>query len=128
MKRTRNLLAYVDTWIQIYGQRLAFQDNQWPQEILTRPVDVMRLDPKITEGGRTSAGRYLGACYRSSKGERPYVFLNVRAHRSRPHLRGTIAHELCHVRFPYLSHGSDFNKKIKQVMAGETFKPYKPKK
>ena len=127
MKRTRNLLAYMDKWIQIYGQRLALQGNQWPHETLTRPVDVMRLNPEITRGGRTSAGRYLGAVYDYHPREL-YLYLNLKAHKTRPDLRETIAHELCHIRFPYLSHGSDFNKKIKQVMAGETFKPYQPKK
>ena len=128
MKRTRNLLAYVDKWIQIYGQRLALQGGQWPYRVLTRPVDVSRIEANIR--GRTTAGQYLGAVYNfySSNPRQLYLYLNLRSHKTRPELRDTIAHELCHIRFPYLSHGSGLDKKIKQLMAGETFKPYQPKK
>lgn len=85
--------------------------------------EVLDLPRQVTEGRRTSAYKYYGVAYVRHQ----VVFINIRKIPDMIKLKETVAHELAHLRFPYMSHGRRFDDVIKRALAGEVFAPYKPK-
>ncbi len=106
--------------IGIYSNRLSIPE---PKTLLTSK-EVLEMPKEMTAGRRTTAYKYYGVSYMQHN----LVFINVKKIPDEKALDDTIAHELVHLRFPYLSHGRRFNKLVRQVLKGKTFAPYKKRK
>lgn len=106
--------------IGIYSGRLSIPE---PRALLTSK-EVLDMPKEITVGRRTTAYKYYGVSYMQHN----LVFINVKKIPDEKALDDTIAHELVHLRFPYLSHGKRFNKLVRQVLKGKTFGPYQKRK
>lgn len=91
-----------------------------PQVLLTTK-EVLEMPKELTAGRRTTAYKYYGVSYMLHN----LVFINVKKIPDEKALDNTIAHELVHLRFPYLAHGRRFNKYVRQVLRGKTFPPYR---
>ena len=118
MKLTNAVKSYVEKmWLPRYCNQLKVNIP----DMVYRHCDVMRLPKNITDGRRYSARKYLGVCYMYDG----IIFLNVKKFHSKVRLKRTLAHELIHLRFPHLSHGREFEKKIDQLMRGVEFKKYR---
>jgi predicted SprT family Zn-dependent metalloprotease len=102
--------------IGIYSNRLSIPE---PGTLLTSK-EVLDMPKKMTAGRRTTAYKYYGVSYMQHN----LVFINVKKIPDEKALDDTIAHELVHLRFQYLSHGRRFNKLVRQVLKGKTFSPY----
>ena len=106
--------------VGIYASRFSISE---PKVLLTTR-EVLDMPREITEGGRTSAYKYLGLSYNKQN----LIFINVRKISNDKILENTIVHELIHQRFPYLSHGKRFNKLVRQGLRGKIFSPYQKRK
>ena len=106
--------------VGIYASRFSISE---PKVLLTTR-EVLDMPREITEGGRTSAYKYLGLSYNKQN----LIFINVRKISNDKDLENTIVHELIHQRFPYLSHGKRFNKLVRQGLRGKKFLPYQKRK
>ena len=106
--------------VGIYASRFSISE---PKVLLTTR-EVLDMPREITEGGRTSAYKYLGLSYNKQN----LIFINVRKISNDKILENTIVHELIHQRFPYLSHGKRFNKLVRQGLRGKKFSPYQKRK
>ena len=106
--------------VGIYASRFSISE---PKVLLTTR-EVLDMPREITEGGRTSAYKYLGLSYNKQN----LIFINVRKISNDKILENTIVHELIHQRFPYLSHGKRFNKLVRQGLRGNKFQPYQKRK
>ena len=104
----------------IYAARLSVPE---PRVLMTQR-EVLEAPREHTRGRRTSAYKYYGVSYL----EHNTVFINVRKIPDEAELEKTVAHELVHMRFPYLSHGRRFNALVRRVMRGGRFAPYKRRK
>lgn len=104
----------------IYSSHLSIKE---PKMLLTTK-EVLEMPKEITAGRRTTAYKYYGVSYMLHN----LVFINVKKIPDEKALDNTIAHELVHLRFPYLAHGKRFNKYVRQVLKGKTFPPYKKRK
>lgn len=91
-----------------------------PRVLLTTK-EVLEVPKEMTAGRRTTAYKYYGVSYLLHN----LVFINVKKIPDERALDNTIAHELVHLRFPYLAHGRRFNKYVRQVIRGKTFPPYR---
>ncbi len=103
--------------VGVYAARLSVAE---PRVLLTTR-EVLDMPRELTAGRRTSAYKYYGVSYLESN----IVFINVRKIPSERILVDTIAHEMVHVRFPYMSHGRRFDRLVADVVAGKRFAPYK---
>lgn len=103
--------------VGVYAARLSVAE---PRVLLTTR-EVLDMPRELTAGRRTSAYKYYGVSYLESN----IVFINVRKIPSERILVDTIAHEMVHVRFPYMSHGKRFDRLVADVVAGKRFAPYK---
>lgn len=103
--------------VGIYAARLSVAE---PRVLLTTR-EVLDVPRELTAGRRTSAYKYYGVSYLDSN----MVFINVRKIPDERTLVDTIAHEMVHVRFPYMSHGRRFDGLVADVVAGKRFAPYK---
>jgi predicted SprT family Zn-dependent metalloprotease len=101
----------------IFSSHLSISE---PQVLLTTK-EVLEMPKELTAGRRTTAYKYYGVSYMLHN----LVFINVKKIPDEKILDNTIAHELVHLRFPYLAHGRRFNKYVRQVLRGKTFPPYK---
>lgn len=101
----------------IYSNRLSIQEPR----VLMTSKEVLEMPKEMTMGRRTTAYKYYGVSYMQHN----LIFINVKKIPNEKALDDTIAHELVHQRFPYLSHGKRFNKLVRQVLRGKTFPPYK---
>jgi len=106
--------------VGIYANRFSISE---PKVLLTTR-EVLDMPREITEGGRTSAYKYLGLSYNKQS----HLFLYIRKISDEKDLENTIEHELIHQRFPYLSHGRRFNKLVRQGLRGKNFPPYQKRK
>ena len=106
--------------VGIYANRFSISE---PKVLLTTR-EVLDMPRVMTEGGRTSAYKYLGLSYNKQN----LIFINVRKISNDKILDNTIVHELIHQRFPYLSHGKRFNKLVRQGLRGKKFSPYQKRK
>jgi len=106
--------------VGIYADRFSISE---PKVLLTTR-EVLDMPKEMTEGGRTSAYKYLGLSYNNQS----LIFINIRKISNEKDLENTIVHELIHQRFPYLSHGKRFNKLVKQGLRGKKFLPYQKRK
>lgn len=89
--------------------------------VLMSTREVLEVPRRLTKGRRSTAYRYYGVAYTSSN----MIFINVRKIPNKRALEETIAHEMVHIRFPYLSHGRRFYQLVQQVLQGRTFSPYR---
>lgn len=64
--------------------------------------------------------KYLGTAYIN----RNVIWINPN-HESTDEARNTLAHEFCHLRFPYEGHTPYFYQKVKELLSGKQFKPLK---
>ena len=80
----------------IYAARLAVPE---PRVLMTQK-EVLEAPREATRGRRTSAYKYYGVSYL----EHGMIFVNVRKIPDERELERTVAHEMVHMRFPYLSH------------------------
>jgi predicted SprT family Zn-dependent metalloprotease len=103
--------------VGIFSSHLSISE---PQVLLTTK-EVLEMPKELTAGRRTTAYKYYGVSYMLHN----LVFINVKKIPDEKALDNTIAHELVHLRFPYLAHGRRFNKYVRQVLRGKTFPPYK---
>lgn len=103
--------------VGVFSARLSIPE---PKALLTT-AEVLQMPKEITAGRRTTAYKYYGVSYLQHN----TVFINVKKIPDEKALDDTIAHELVHLRFKYLSHGKRFNKLVRQVIRGKTFGPYK---
>jgi predicted SprT family Zn-dependent metalloprotease len=103
--------------VGIFSNHLSISE---PQVLLTTR-EVLEMPKDLTAGRRTTAYKYYGVSYMLHN----LVFINVKKIPDEKALDNTIAHELVHLRFPYLAHGRRFNKYVRQVLRGKTFPPYK---
>lgn len=103
--------------VGVYAARLSVAE---PRVLLTTR-EVLDMPRELTAGRRTSAYKYYGVSYLESN----IIFINVRKIPSERILVDTIAHEMVHVRFPYMSHGRRFDRLVADVVAGKRFAPYK---
>jgi predicted SprT family Zn-dependent metalloprotease len=104
----------------IYSSRLSIPEPK----VLLSTREVLQMPKEITAGRRTTAYKYYGVSYMQHN----LVFINVKKIPNEKALDDTIAHELVHLRFPYLSHGRRFNKLVRQVLRGKTFTPYRKRR
>lgn len=116
MKLTPELEIHINERVTYYSQKLSIKK---PKCVL-RVKDVLALPRDITKGRRTSAYRYYGVAYIKDN----ILFFNIKLLPSIKRLELTIIHELIHLRFPYLQHGSKFKERIQDVINGRSFKPY----
>jgi len=119
MKLSDSLVCFIEERLYRYCKQLSINKPT----VLTKTREVLDLPKKVTKGRRTSAYRYYGVAYMAYN----TVFINVKRNKTRKDLDHTIRHELIHMRFPYLSHGSNFEKKISLLGKGHTWKPSKSK-
>ncbi len=89
-------------------------------KVLLTTKEVLEIPKELTAGRRTTAYKYYGVSYMLHN----LVFINVKKIPDEKTLENTIAHELVHLRFPYLAHGKRFNKYVRQVLRGKRFHPY----
>jgi hypothetical protein len=106
--------------VGIYANRFSILEPK----VLFTTREVLDMPKEMTEGGRTSAYKYLGLSYNKQS----LIFINVRKISNEKDLENTIVHELIHQRFPYLSHGKRFNKLVRQGLQGKKFLPYQKRK
>jgi hypothetical protein len=106
--------------VGIFSDRLSIPE---PKTLLST-AEVLKVPKELTAGRRTTAYKYYGVSYM----QHHLVFINVKKIPDEKSLDDTIAHELVHLRFPYLSHGRRFNKLVRQVLKGKTFSPYQKRK
>ena len=120
MKNRQVIVDYTQERLEHYSRMASLS---FTPTLITRTRDVMEMPLKYTIGRRTSAYKYFGVCY--SKGKT--IFINLRLHSSRKSIDRTVAHEIVHIRYPYLSHGEQFEKRIKAMEKGKVSKPPKHK-
>ncbi|HEC65995.1 MAG TPA: hypothetical protein ENI23_11940 [bacterium] len=119
MRLTDSLLKYMADLTERYCEQCSMETPfLW---FTTR--EVKDAPASWTKGRRTSAYHYYGVTYHGANA----VFINVRLHKTRKSIQNTVSHELVHLRFPYLSHGIEFDKKTNQIIKGKVFPPYKGK-
>lgn len=104
----------------VFSVRLSIAEPR----ILMSTKEVLGMPKEITAGRRTTAYKYYGVSYLLHN----TVFINVKKIPDERALENTIAHELVHLRFPYLAHGRRFNKYVRHVIRGKTFQPYRKRK
>ena len=131
MKLTPSLKTFIHDTVTQYCKAMHLTK---PRVLLTRK-EV--LEEPMTKGRRNTP-RYYGVCYYKIH----TIFINVKnhdtqndninkqrtnQHRGREAIRNTIIHELCHLRFPYMNDGKDFEAKIRDVKhAVKTHTPIPP--
>lgn len=118
------LTTDLEHWIYGLVTRYSTQLSIVKPRYVLRVRDLLGLPLEVTRGRRTSAYRYYGVAYIKHN----TIFLNVKRTPSLVKLQETIAHEMVHLRFPYLNHGSVFRTKVKKVTNGQQFKPYNKRK
>lgn len=101
----------------VYAARLSVQE---PLVLMTQK-EVLGAPREHTAGRRTSAYKYYGVSYLRHN----TIFVNVRKIPDEAELEKTVAHEMVHMRFPYLSHGKRFNSLVRRAMRGGRFAPYR---
>lgn len=106
--------------VGVFSGRLSISE---PRTLLST-AEVLQMPKELTAGRRTTAYKYYGVSYMQHN----LVFINVKKIPDEKSLDDTIAHELVHLRFPYLSHGRRFNKIVRQVLKGKMFAPYQKRK
>ena len=95
-----------------------------PQPILAvRTREILDMPLKYTKGRRTSAYKYWGVCYQQAN----TLFINIKRHKSRKEIDNTVAHEIIHLRYPYLAHGEKFEIRVEKLQKGIASKPPKHK-
>ena len=119
MKLTEDVRQITLRWVREYAERLSIDK---PHTLMTTR-EVLDMPRQVTVGRRTSAYKYYGVAYIKHK----IVFINIRKIPDIAKLEEIIAHELAHLRFPYLSHGRRFDGVVRRAMGGEVFAPYRPK-
>lgn len=107
---------FITDQVNKYAKQIGIMDEQIPRIVLTTR-EVMEMPIEQTKGRRTSAYKHLGVCYYNAR----TIFINARKLVTKENLRYTIAHELVHYRFGYLSHGRKFEKRVKEILKGKTF-------
>lgn len=115
-----DLRLYIYEKVGIFSSRLSIKE---PTTLLTQK-QVLQMPPELTAGRRTTAYKYYGVSYMRHN----LIFINVKKIPDTKSLDDTIAHELVHLRFPYLGHGRRFNKLVSQLIKGRKFAPYKKRK
>ena len=120
MKLDPDLRLAICEKVGIYANRFSILEPK----VLFTTREVLDMPKEMTEGGRTSAYKYLGLSYNKQS----LIFINVRKISNEKDLENTIVHELIHQRFPYLSHGKRFNKLVRQGLQGKKFLPYQKRK
>ena len=120
MKLDPDLRLAICEKVGIYANRFSIPEPK----VLFTTREVLDMPKEMTEGGRTSAYKYLGLSYNKQS----LIFINVRKISNEKDLENTIVHELIHQRFPYLSHGKRFNKLVRQGLQGKKFLPYQKRK
>ncbi len=120
MKLDPDLRLRIYEKVGIYANRFSIPEPK----VLFTTREVLDMPKEMTEGGRTSAYKYLGLSYNNQS----LIFINIRKISNEKDLENTIVHELIHQRFPYLSHGKRFNKLVRQGLRGKKFLPYQKRK
>ena len=120
MKLDPDLRLRICEKVGIYANRFSIPEPK----VLFTTREVLDMPKEMTEGGRTSAYKYLGLSYNKQS----LIFINVKKISNEKDLENTIVHELIHQRFPYLSHGKRFNKLVRQGLRGKKFLPYQKRK
>ena len=120
MKLDPDLRLAICEKVGIYANRFSILEPK----VLFTTREVLDMPKEMTEGGLTSAYKYLGLSYNKQS----LIFINVRKISNEKDLENTIVHELIHQRFPYLSHGKRFNKLVRQGLQGKKFLPYQKRK
>ena len=120
MKLDPDLRLAICEKVGIYANRFSILEPK----VLFTTREVLDMPKEMTEGGRTSAYKYLGLSYNKQS----LIFINVKKISNEKDLENTIVHELIHQRFPYLSHGKRFNKLVRQGLQGKKFLPYQKRK
>jgi len=120
LKNRPNIVKFTEERLEHYSKMASLS---YTPTLVTRTREVYDMPMKYTRGRRTSAYKYFGVCYSRAK----TIFINIRLHRSRKSIEHTIAHEVCHMRYPYLSHGDQFEKRIDAMQGGKVSKPPKHK-
>jgi len=119
MKLDQDVRLAILEKVGIYSNHLSIPEPK----ILLSTKEVLGVPKELTAGRRTTAYKYYGVSYMLHN----LVFINVKKIPDEKALDNTIAHELVHLRFPYLAHGKRFNKYVRQVLRGKTFPPYRKK-
>lgn len=117
MKPCDELRLRILETVGVFSARLSIAEPR----VLLSTREVLEMPRSMTAGRRTSAYKYYGVAYLESA----MVFINVRKIPDDAMLVDTIAHELVHLRFPYLSHGRRFDRTVADVIAGRQFAPYR---
>ena len=120
MKLDPDLRLAICEKVGIYANRFSILEPK----VLFTTREVLDMPKEMTEGGRTSAYKYLGLSYNKQS----LIFINVRKISNDKDLENTIVHELIHQRFPYLSHGKRFSKLVRQGLKGKNFPSYQKRK
>ena len=120
MKLDPDLRLAICEKVGIYANRFSILEPK----VLFTTREVLDMPKEMTEGGRSSAYKYLGLSYNKQS----LIFINVKKISNEKDLENTIVHELIHQRFPYLSHGKRFNKLVRQGLQGKKFLPYQKRK
>lgn len=117
MKPCDELRLRILETVGVFSARLSIAEPR----VLLSTREVLEMPRSMTAGRRTSAYKYYGVAYLESA----MIFINVRKIPDDAMLVDTIAHELVHLRFPYLSHGRRFDRTVADVIAGRRFAPYR---
>lgn len=117
MKPCDELRLRILETVGVFSARLSIAEPR----VLLSTREVLEMPRSMTAGRRTSAYKYYGVAYLESA----MIFINVRKIPDDAMLVDTIAHELVHLRFPYLSHGRRFDRTVAEVIAGRRFAPYR---
>jgi predicted SprT family Zn-dependent metalloprotease len=78
---------------------------------------------QLIQGRKRNMTRYMGTAYIKEN----VIWLNPR-HNTADDVRNSLAHEFCHIRFPYLAHGRRFTELLNRLLKGEQFKPHRKQK
>jgi len=120
LKIKPNIRDYTQERLEYYTK---LANLPWMPTLITRTREVYAMPVRLTKGRRTSAYKYHGVCYNKAK----TIFVNIRLHHSRKSIEHTVAHEIIHMRYPYMSHGDAFDRRIKVLQSGKASKPPKHK-
>jgi hypothetical protein len=114
-RKKLKLIPYIRSWVQQelakYAKQIGILEKDIPATVCTRK-EVLEMPKELTQGRRIVTHKCFGICFRYAK----TIFINIKMHGSSQELKYTIVHELVHYRFRYLSHGKEFEQRIKLIL------------
>lgn len=122
MKLTYSLRKFIYSELYKYSEQLGLTIDEVPDLVFTRKelIEIsksLEISDKIILGKLTVTRRYYGITYKESN----IIFLNIKIHNTRKELIKTIVHELIHLRFQKMKHGTKYEERIKNILNGKKY-------